>query len=88
MSSFSIKSMVRGYHAYCDIWSASLDEELVCAREPDNYSARDPFAVAVVRSEVTVGHIPRKISSVCGLFLRRGGTIMCKVTGSRRYSED
>ena len=67
MSSFSIESMVRGYHVYSDIWSASLDEELVCAREPDNYS--DPFAVAVVRSEVTVGHIPRKISSVCALFL-------------------
>ena len=53
--------MVRGYHVYRDIWSASLDEELVCAREPDNYS--DLFAVAAVRSEVTVGHIP-------GRFLR------------------
>ena len=25
---------------------------------------------------------------VCSLFLRRGGSIHCKVTGSRRYSSD
>ena len=49
----------------------------------ENY--RDPFAVAVVRSGVIVGHVPRKISS---MFLRRGGTISCRVTGGRRYSED
>ena len=37
-----------------------------------------------VRSGVFVGHVPRKISSVCSMFLRRGGTISCRVTGSRR----
>ena len=52
----------------------------------ENY--RDPFAVAVVRSGVILGHVPRKISSVCSMFLRRGGTISCRVTGGRRYSED
>ena len=67
MSSFSVESMVCEYHVYCNIWSALLDKELVCAREPDNFN--DPFAVAVVHSEVTVGHIPRKISSMCALFL-------------------
>ena len=34
------------------------------------------------------GHLPRKMSKVCSLFLRRGGSIRCKVTGSRRYSSD
>ena len=52
----------------------------------ENY--RDPFAVAVVRSGVIVGHVPRKILSICSMFLRRGGTISCRVTGGRRYSED
>ena len=67
MSSFPIKSMVCGYHVYRDIWSASLDEELVCAGEPDNYS--DPFTVAVAHSEVTVGLIPRKISLVLSVMM-------------------
>ena len=48
----------------------------------------DPFAVAVTRSGVTVGHIPRKISSTCSMFLRRVGMVTCRVTGERRYSED
>ena len=35
-----------------------------------------------------VGHVPRKISAVCSLFLPQNGSIHCKVTGSRRYSRD
>ena len=42
--------MVRGYHAYQDNWDALIGEEPnVCTREPDNL--RDPFAVAVVKSD-------------------------------------
>ena len=37
---------------------------------------------------ITVGHLPRKISCVCSLFIRRGGTITCKVSGRRRHSAD
>ena len=33
-----------------------------------------------------VGHVPRRISSICSSFLRRGGMITCRVTGARRYS--
>ena len=84
--SFTVEAMVRGYHVYKDVWSAALGEQLSCQREPTN--TRDPFAVAVVRSLVTVGHIPRKISSICSMFLLWGGTITCRVTASRRYSGD
>lgn len=83
---FSIEAMVRGYHVYQDIWDAAHGEELPCQREPMN--SKDPYAVAVVKSQVTVGHIPRKISSICSMFLRHGGTICCRVTASRRYSQD
>ena len=86
MPTFDIEAMVRGYHVYQAVWDASIHEELLCAREADNL--RDPFAVAVVKSHQTVGHIPMKISSVCSLFLRHGGTITCKVTGSRQHSQD
>ena len=41
-----------------------------------------------MKDGTVVGHIPKKISSVCSLYLRRGGSIICRVTGSRRYSED
>ena len=85
MERFCVESCVRGYHIYKDIWEASIGEELPCQRESGNRA--DPFAVAVVRSGVTVGHIPRKISSVCS-FLRKGGVINICTTARRRFSAD
>ena len=35
-----------------------------------------------------VGHIPRRISTPCNMFIRSGGSITCIVTGSRHYSVD
>ena len=37
-----------------------------------------------------VRHVPRTISVPCGLFLKKGGTISCVITGPRqpRYSRD
>ena len=79
--------MVRGYHYYKDIWEAVIGEELECEREHGNI--HDLYAVAVKqKSEATVGHLPKKISSVCSLFHRWGGLIWCTVSGSRRYSSD
>lgn len=58
-----------------------------CERELNN--RKDPFAVAVVKPGVgTVGHVPRLILSACSIFIRRGGSIACQVTGPRRYSRD
>ena len=34
------------------------------------------------------GHVPKKISTTCSLFLRRGGAIHCTVTGAKCYSAD
>jgi len=83
---FEIEAMVRGYHIYKDVWSAVIDEELLCKREDGNRF--DPFAVAVCNGDIVIGHVPRKISSVCSLYIRRGGEIHCRVTGSRRFSAD
>ena len=77
---------VRGYHVYKEIWEAAVGEILVCEREPRN--AADRYAVAVKKDGMIIGHLPRKVSRVCSLFLRRGGIIHCKVTGRRRYSGD
>ena len=38
--------------------------------------------------EMTNHLLPRKVSRVCSIFLRREGCISCLVHGRRRYSED
>ena len=91
MYTFSLQSVVRGYHEYKEIWDAAVDGvDLPCEREPGN--PHDIFAVAVRKpspsGNVTVGHAPRTISTICSLFIRRGGSITCTVTGPRQYSAD
>ena len=71
---------------YKAIWMAAVGEVLQCEREPSN--ASDRYAVAVKKDGTTIGHLPRKVSRVCSLFMRRGGRIQCTVTGGRRYSAD
>ena len=60
---FEIESMVRGYHCYNAIWDATIGEELPCKLELSN--PEDRFAVAVIRGEVTVCHVPKRISLIC-----------------------
>ena len=82
-----IPSCIRGYHVYGEIWTAVLDEQLFCEREIGNVV--DRYAVAAKNdSGITVGHLPRKISRICSIFLMFGGTITATVTGLRRYSSD
>uniref|UniRef100_A0A1X7TX07 HIRAN domain-containing protein n=1 Tax=Amphimedon queenslandica TaxID=400682 RepID=A0A1X7TX07_AMPQE len=90
MFSFVYDSVIRGHHIYKEIWIPLLGEILSCEVEPGNIF--DPYAVAIKRSciygdNATVGHVPRKISAVCCMFLRRG-TINCNVTGARKHSTD
>ena len=77
---------VRGYHVHKDIWAAAIGEELVCGSEPTNMA--DRYAVAVLKQKTVIRHLPRKIWKVCSLFLRRGCSIRCTVTGSRRHPSD
>ena len=89
--SFVVQSIICGYHEYKSIWDNPVNgEELNCVREIGN--SHDQTAVAVMKeidSETkTVGHIPRIISALCFVFIRRGGTIKCIVNGSRRYLAD
>ena len=77
---------VRGYHVYREIWEAAVGQVLICEREPRN--VKDRYAVAVQKDGTVIGHLPRKVSRVCSLFLRRGGSIHCTVTGRQRHSVD
>jgi len=85
MDDFQIESCIRGHHIYKDVWNPVIDEQLDCV--PVALNPKDVYAVAVVHSGITVGHIPQKISAMCSLFLRNG-CIKCIVTGNRHYSED
>ena len=60
----------------------------MCEREPENASGR--YAVAVKKEGTIIGYLFRKLSRVCSLFLRGGGTMPmeCTVTGRRKYSTD
>ena len=85
---FRITSQVCGYHVYKDVWNSAEDigQELICKREPGNQS--DTHAVAVTKADIIVGHVPRIISPICSIFIRRGGTIKCLITDVRQYSYD
>ena len=50
----------------------------------------DCYTVAVKKPGTgeTVGHLPRKVSRRCSMFLQSGGIITATVTGRRRYSSD
>ena len=68
-----------------DFWTPLINEVFVCAQENEN--SQDPYAVAVKKGSLVVGHVSRKISAVCSLFLRTG-TITAIVRDSRQYSSD
>ena len=46
------------------------------------------YAVATVEGDTVIGHVTCSISAVFYLFITRGGTIVCEITGARRYSAD
>ena len=76
-ATFTLVSCIRGYHVYKDIWDPGLGESVRCEREDRN--PQDPYAVGLKKDDshdTTVGHVPRTISCICMLFLRRGVLLM------------
>ena len=55
-------SAARGFHIYKLIWTTVISEELPCERE--YYNGHDPYAVAVKKDGVVVGHLPRTHSAM------------------------
>ena len=50
-------------------------------------NVHDRYALATVRADVIVGHVPREISRTAWHFLQHGGRISCEVTGRRKRSD-
>ena len=67
-STVEISSYARGVHAYKDFWEPREEEVLLLRREPD--SIKDRFAVAVIKSGTSVGHVPKTLVSVISQFLK------------------
>ena len=86
MYSFSLTTAVHGFRIYKDVWEPTIDEVLSCKRDVGN--SHDTFAVAIKYSSEVVGHVPRFLSSICSILIRRGGKIVCRITGTRCYLAD
>ena len=55
-SDMIVKSFVKGYHTYKDLWKPFINEELTTAMEPDNVVYK--YAVCVKKNNVIVRHLP------------------------------
>ena len=79
-----IQSTVRGHHIYKAIWTPVIGEELTVI--PEEANDHDPHAIAVLKDEVIVGHVPRELSRILFFFLRRlRSSIVCEITGRRKH---
>ena len=68
--------MIRGYHEYRMIWNNPIaGEELPYYRDLGN--SHDPYVVTVKKlitgEQKVAGHVPKQISAICLLFIRRRG---------------
>ena len=80
--SFTVKeSVVRG-HVYKVVWTPVIGELLPLRAEENN--EHDNHAVAVVKGDCVVGHVPQSISRVAWFLMMRGGNITCCITGERK----
>ena len=75
-------SVISGHHIYKSVWTPSIEEELVVKAEDGNKHYK--HAVAVMKNGCVVGHVPRCIFRVSWFFVKRGGHILCHVTGKRK----
>ena len=65
MNTLVVSSCVRGYHIYQDrqVPVIIIEEGLFCQSERGNIE--DPYAVAILNDGIVVGHVPRKINTMC-----------------------
>ena len=64
-----IRSYVRGYHVYMNIWTPFLGQILLVRREPTN--SKDKNAVGVFLEDAIVGHVPHNLAPRMSQFLQR-----------------
>ena len=60
-----------------------IGENLECERETSN--KKDRYTVIAKKAETIIGHLPKKISWICSLFLLRRERIVATVTGRQDF---
>ena len=77
-----IQGYIRGYHAYMEVWTPTIGEVLLVKTEPTN--GKDTNVVAVLKENVTVGHVPQNLAPRLFHFLRRDvNKAFAEVTGPK-----
>ena len=79
MADVSIKFLcgLRGYYEYCSVWRPVQDEILCVQQERNN--PYDPYAVAALKQQRVVGHLPREISRFTWFIISHGTVVSVKV---------
>ena len=79
---FEFTAAVRGFHYYRRFWVLKPSQKLNCFYEHDN--PFDEFAIKACKEghEVSVGHLPRKISRATKFFTDRGANITVTLTSN------
>ena len=61
LKELEVPSWIKGYHAYKDSWEIEIGDVLELQHEPKNL--QDKNAIAVIRDEEVVSHMPRALAS-------------------------
>ena len=77
-----IRSYVRGYHAYMDVWTPIQGQILLVRRKPTNI--KDKNTVGVFLEDVIVGHVPHNLATRFSQLLQRDvNKAFAEVTGGK-----
>ena len=73
-----LDSFITGFHVYKEKWLPDDGQILIAEKQPDN--KYDPYAVAVKKEGVVIGHLPRDERHVIFFFLQTDYTAKCIAT--------
>ena len=65
---FELIPVIRGFHVYKQCWGPKIGEKVQCVIEENN--KYDKHAVALMKDETIVGHVPAKHSKIFKCFIR------------------
>lgn len=70
---FEYSSIICGHHVYKDTFMPIIGKMLQCRRESGN--SHIFHAVTTIKNDTIFGHVPRNISVLCDLLLRKSNSI-------------
>ena len=68
---------LRGYHEYCHEWTP-VQNEVLCVQQ-ERRNPHDYYAIAAIKQQQVVGHLPKEISRFTWFIINRGAAVSVKV---------